>query len=60
MSLAIFCTGVDYTRGSVLSYLVPFLVAILAFIFAHKIRESNNNKLFISSRIMLSIYDKFL
>jgi len=38
MGYAIFCAGVDYTRGSISSWMVPFLVAVLAFVFAHKIR----------------------
>ncbi len=44
MSYAIFCAGIDYTRGSVSSYLLPFLVAILAFVFAHKIREGEEQQ----------------
>ncbi len=38
MTYAIFAAGVDYTRGSISSWLIPFLAAILAFVFAHKIR----------------------
>lgn len=44
MSYAIFCAGVYYTRGSVSSYLLPFLVGILAFVFAHKIREGEEQQ----------------
>jgi hypothetical protein len=38
MTYAIFAAGVDYTRGSISSWLIPFMAAILAFVFAHKIR----------------------
>jgi hypothetical protein len=38
---ALYGSGAEYMRGSVCSYLMPFIVAVVAVIFAHQIRMEN-------------------
>ncbi len=38
LSYSVFAAGVDYTRGSISSWLVSFLTGVIACVFGHKLR----------------------